>query len=305
MSSAALRMPTSLRRALQWAGSGLALIGLVFVAFRLRSYWFDLDFSRVNSLLWVQFSGLVLIYGAANLLPILAWRNLLIYLGASVTRLAIIRIYGMSQLAKYIPGNIFHLAGRQALGMAAGMSAGILAKSIILDLSTMAVAGSLFGWLIMPILLPGFLELAGVLLLFSSAVFMVVILKKTAGYPPVWAFFWHMLFLAISGAVFVALLILVAGVEGTSSFFCLTIGGVYIVAWLIGLLTPGAPAGLGVREMILLLLLEGIIDDVDLLMATLLGRLVTVVGDLVIFMAISSIPANIWDCRKVMPKKVR
>lgn len=305
MSSIPLRMPTSLKRALHWGGSSLALISLVFVAVRLRSYWFDLDFSRVNPLLWTQISGFALIYGSANLLPVLAWWHLLIHLGASVTRLAAIRIYGISQLAKYIPGNIFHLAGRQALGMLAGMSARILAKSTILDFGTMAVAGSLFGCLMLPLLLPGYLELASVFLFFGSAIFIAVLLKNTVGYQPVWAFFWHMLFLAISGAVFVALLNLVADADGMSFVFLLTIGGAYIFAWLIGLLTPGAPAGLGVREMILMLLLNGIIDEADLLMVILLGRLVTVAGDLMFFVATSLIPEKFYESRKVISKRAR
>ena len=155
-------MSPTLRRVLHWGGSGLALIGVVFVGFRLHSYWLDLDLSRVTPLAWSFIAVLSVIYGAANLLLALAWWHLLRHLGASATRLGSIRIYGMSQLAKYVPGNIFHLAGRQALGMAAGISAGVLAKSTIWELGSIAVAGALFGWMILPLLSPGFPEAASV-----------------------------------------------------------------------------------------------------------------------------------------------
>ena len=55
--------------------------------------------------------------------------------------------------------------------------------------------------------------------------------------------------------------------------------GAYVLAWLAGLVTPGAPAGVGVRELVLLALLKGSVGQTELLLAVLLGRLVTVGGD--------------------------
>jgi glycosyltransferase 2 family protein len=298
MSSASLSMSPLLRRVLHWGGSSLALIGVVFVAFRLHSYWLDLDLSRVTSLAWGLIAAFALIYGSANLLLALAWWHLLRYLGASATRLGSIRIYGISQLARYLPGNIFHLAGRQALGMAEGIPAGILAKSAIWELGSIAVAGVLFGWMILPLLSSGFPEEAGVLLLLGSTALIAGLLRGMVGRQPAWSFLWQMLFLLVSGAVFVALLHMVAGGEGLNARHWLTIGGAYIAAWLVGLVTPGAPAGVGVREMILLLLLKGIVAEMDLLLAVLLGRLVTVVGDLLFFVAASLIPAKLCAFEK-------
>ena len=297
MSSAPLIETQSLRRALHWVGSGLALISLVFVAFRLQSYWLDLDFSRFGSSAWGQISVYALIYGVANFLLALAWWHLLVHLGASVTRINAFRIYGISQLAKYIPGNIFHLAGRQALGMATGMAAGVLAKSIILELGTLAVAGSLLSLLLLPVVLPDFLELEVVFLLVGSVILITALSINCVGRQPVWTFGWQMLFLVISGAIFVASLDLIADAEDLSFRYWLIIGSAYIAAWLIGLLTPGAPAGLGVRELILLLLLKGLVAEADLILAILLGRLVTVVGDLLFFVTASWISAKTYKIK--------
>lgn len=285
-------MSPSLRRALHWGGSGLALIGVVFVGFRLHSYWLELDLSRVTPLSWSFVAALSVIYGSANLLLAAAWWNLLRHLGASVTPLGSVRIYGLSQLAKYVPGNIFHLAGRQALGMAAGIAAGILAKSTIWELGLIAVAGSLFGWLVLPQLLPGFPEVASVALLLGSAVVIAGFLQGIIGRRPMLSFICQMLFLLVSGAVFVALLQLIGGGEGLGFRHWLIVSGAYIAAWLVGLVTPGAPAGVGVREVMLLLLLKGLVSETDLLLVVLLGRLVTVVGDLLFFLVASAIPAR-------------
>lgn len=287
-------MSPTLRRALHWAGSALALIGVVFVGFRMRSYWLDLDLSRITPGAWISIAALSVIYGLANLLLALGWWHFLRHLGATLTRLGSIRIYGMSQLAKYVPGNIFHLAGRQALGMAAGIPAGILAKSTIWELGSIAVAGTLFGWLILPLLSPGFPELASVVLLLCSVALVGGIFRLMALRQAEWAFICQLLFLLVSGAVFVALLHLIASSDGLDTVrHWQIIGGAYTVAWLVGLVTPGAPAGVGVREVVLLFLLKGLVAEMDLLMAVLLGRLVTVLGDFLFFVAASSIPGKL------------
>lgn len=298
MSTARLKMSPLLRRVFHWGGSTLALIGVVFVFFRLHSYWVGLDISRIKFSEWGLIALLALIYGSANLFLSLAWWHLLRHLGASVTWLGAFRIYGVSQLAKYLPGNIFHLAGRQALGMAVGLSASILAKSTIWELGAFAIAGSLFTWLIVPLILPTFPEGGSVLLLIGSVGLITGLLRSVIGRQPMWSFVCQLFFLVISGMVFVALLGLIVDGDGKVFRHCLMIGGAYILAWLVGLVTPGAPAGVGIREMILLLLLKGLVNEADLLMAVLLGRLVTVIGDLICFAAASSIPNKFCTLEK-------
>jgi uncharacterized membrane protein YbhN (UPF0104 family) len=56
-----------------------------------------------------------------------------------------------------------------------------------------------------------------------------------------------------------------------------------VLAWLLGLITPGAPAGVGVRELVLLGLLSSFVPQSTILLATVVGRLVTIGGDLLFF----------------------
>jgi hypothetical protein len=102
----------------------------------------------------------------------------------------------------------------------------------------------------------------------------------------------------VSGAVFVVLLKLIGDCEGLRFRQWLTVIGAYVVAWLAGLVTPGAPAGVGVREMLLLLFLKGLVSEIDLLLVVLLGRLVSVVGDLLFFLAAFTIPADLCTFSK-------
>jgi hypothetical protein len=171
------------------------------------------------------------------------WRNLLSHLGTTISPKAAVGIYGVAQLAKYVPGNVLHLAGRQALGIAAGIPGWTLAKSAVWELALIATAAAGFGLLTLPLLDPA-------------------------------------CSMALSLGAFAALLTIVADTAMDGSVPWLPVCGAYVLAWLSGLVTPGAPAGIGVRELTLLFLLKGLVSEADLTLTVLLARIVTVVGDL-------------------------
>ena len=56
---------------------------------------------------WVLVAVLALSYAAANLVLVLAWWSLLSQFGGSTWFRWALRTYGLSQIAKYAPGNIF------------------------------------------------------------------------------------------------------------------------------------------------------------------------------------------------------
>lgn len=271
------------KRCLRWAGSALATASIVFVILRLYGYGADVDFHHFKITHWLVLCGYSLLYGLANLMLAFAWGDLLGYFGVGRPGRWVINIYGVSQLAKYVPGNIFHLAGRQAMAMSAGLPAWPLAKSSVWELGLISIAGALFGLLILPLLAP-------MPVLQGSGTFALVAAIVAAG---LWryisplvarAFVWYVGFLTISGVLFVGVLVLLVSERSLGEgALCVPLGGAYVLAWLVGLVTPGAPAGLGIREVVLLFLLRGHIAEADLLLAVLLGRVVTVVGDMLFF----------------------
>lgn len=278
-------MPSTLKRYLQWSGSILAFAGMGFIALRLRDYGADIDFTRFDSIAWLIISSFVLIYGFANLKLAFAWRNLLTHYGFSVSRRWALKVYGVSQLAKYVPGNIFHLAGRQAIGMAAGIPAWPLAKSSLWELGLLSAAGGLFVLLALPfwvINLPIVASVGAFLLMVAIG---TIVLRHYVGTPMAYALGWYIGFLMLSGFLFAGLIELVSAHPGKVTSLWIPICGAYVLAWLVGLVTPGAPAGVGVRELVLLFLLKGIVTKADLLLAIVLGRMVTVLGDLLYFFA--------------------
>lgn len=269
-------------RFLHIVGGALGLLGVVFVSVRLFSYADQIDLSRFNLIAWSIITLLALAYGSANVLLVRAWWHLLAFFEVKADWKWAIKVYGQSQLAKYVPGNIFHLASRQALGMAAGLSAGSMAKSAVWELGSIAVAGVLFGIVAVPLVWPNF-SLWMVSALFVAMAAMLFAATRRLMSPSVAAaLFWQIAFLVASGLVFIGTLVLVVPAATILPFFP-ALCGAYVIAWLAGFVTPGAPAGVGIREMVLLFLLGGQIGQADLLLAVVIGRLVTVAGDLFYF----------------------
>jgi hypothetical protein len=275
----------ALTRALHWAGSGLALAGVIFIGLRLYDYRAKLDFSQFGTSAWLVIAGLTLFYGLCNLLLALAWWNLLQQFDANVSRRWAIKNYGISQLAKYVPGNIFHLAGRQAMGMSAGVPGWVLVKSSAWELGLISVAGVVLGLLTLPLLIPGLPIATGGIACVATALIGTRVLAMHAGRYGSRAFGWYLGFLAMSGLAFAQLVALERGEMVIHFDETPLLVGAYVLAWLIGMITPGAPAGVGVRELVLLFLLVGTVSESDLVLALLVGRIITLMGDFLFFVS--------------------
>ncbi|HEU4663607.1 MAG TPA: hypothetical protein VFS55_06225 [Dokdonella sp.] len=195
-----------------------------------------------------------------------------------------------SQLAKYLPGNVFHLAyrhvaarragvGHAPLALALGMetalvsaSAAMLSIGIVTDprVSTIAPWARGLAWI------AGLLPIMGV-----SAVSMYVrrvgrrvaifdVLRSTAFVLAI-----HLSFMML--ATF-ALHSLSTGANALSmASWC----GWLSLAWLLGYVMPGAPAGMGVRETVLVIGLGPSLGEANALVVALAYRFVTVVVDAV------------------------
>lgn len=277
-------MRGSLRRWLHYFGGSLGLAGVVFVGIRLHGHAGQIDTSRFGVTEWVMLGLLSLVYGAANVLLARAWWCQLRVFDVRIDWRWALRAYGLSQLAKYVPGNIFHLAGRQALGMAHGLPARSLAQSAAWELGSIAVVGLIFGLLVVPLVWSqfGMMSTCALFVVILAALYTVTV--RFIAEAAAVAMLWQAVFLVTSGLSFTATLALAAEVPVQLSLVP-TLCGAYVLAWLIGLVTPGAPAGIGVREAVLLLLLGSKFGGPALILALVLSRVVTVAGDLVFFLA--------------------
>ncbi|MBB6340551.1 hypothetical protein HNP49_000701 [Pseudomonas fluvialis] len=283
-------MRTRIKPLLHLAGNILAIIGIGFVCIKIWGYAGEIDLSRLTPALWTVVAGLAITYGCANLLLALGWQKLLAQLGQQANTRWCIKTYGLSQIAKYVPGNIFHFAGRQAMGMSHGISGWVLARSTLWELALLCISGSLFAALVIPALYPQIPTVWASVLFLLLVITSAALIQRIIGTYAAQAQLAYLLFLTISGAIFPILTICIA--PSLIDYYPITLAGGFVIAWLAGLLTPGAPAGVGVREAVLLILFENNLPASDLLLCVLFGRLITVVGDLLYFAHASLINEN-------------
>jgi uncharacterized membrane protein YbhN (UPF0104 family) len=88
--------------------------------------------------------------------------------------------------------------------------------------------------------------------------------------------------MSLNGAIFVCVFTLLGG-EPAMTGFTLVYSGA-ISAFLAGLVTPGSPSGIGVREAALFFILQGMSDNQIIIPAVLLWRVITITGDVLCFL---------------------
>ncbi len=239
-----------------------------------------------------------------------AWARLLAHQGEAwgVGRLA--GLMGIMQLAKYVPGNVAQHASRAALALRAGMGGRALAVTVVQETVLATAASLMVGLPALALSAPGLTQIpegARVPMLVAGALLALAVLVlgsvtvaparlachrsrwaralgragglpgPAATLPAIVAYMVNYLLIGLG-------LWLVARAAGLPVQVDLAlVTAAFSLAWLLGFLAPGAPAGLGVREGIMLILLAGAAPDPDLLLFVMLARAVTLLGDGVCF----------------------
>lgn len=263
---------------LRWIGLAMSLLGVGFVVVQLGAYAGDLGGFRPSVLQVLVLAALTVVYGVSNVALAVAWRDLLEHCGApSGTRWAV-HVFGVTQLAKYIPGNFFHLASRQTVGMSDGHEAMPLLKSAFWEFGAIMSSAVVFGLWLGPLLFDGVSYGFGALLFVVLLAIVSVTAQRFFSPFVMRAVLWYVAFLLLSGLIFYATL--QALLPEASLLQALPgICSAYVIAWLAGAITPGAPAGIGIRELVMFALLQPVVAESDLLVAIVLNRAITAGGD--------------------------
>ncbi|MGN6798933.1 MAG: hypothetical protein ACTHKS_12385, partial [Gaiellaceae bacterium] len=164
-------------------GQLLLLVGLVFVLVRLHSLWHDAHI-RLGDIDWLP----LLAAGAIVILAVVAtgWIWLLVVrrLGAR-PRPRWVGIFLEAQLAKYIPGSVWHYAGRAALVGGEGLPLRVTTFSVSIELAASMIAAIVVGGLTVGIWGLVFAAvIAGVLLAVASQVPAPSALRSRIAGPP-------------------------------------------------------------------------------------------------------------------------
>lgn len=270
------------KRLLHWLGSGLALLGIGFVVFKLLAYRDQFDLSRLSGQDWFTLLLLAVLCGLSGVLLGFAWRALLQKHGVTIPMTSAVRIYGISQIAKYVPSNVVHLLGRQALCAAESLPTWPVAKSTLWELGCLPFAALMCAPLAIPLVVPALSPLVGVVGFVVTLALGIVAASRLLGASVARAVVYQTAYLFIAGLQFLVVLMILAP-DAALGPWALAICGASVLAWAAGFLTPGAPAGVGVREVVLYMLLSQLVSQPELLAAVVLARMVSVCGDVLFY----------------------
>lgn len=293
--SEARRSTSRLRVAAPWFLAGVLLVVL---GQRLAVTWPEVVSAGLRfSLGWLLAS--VVLLGSYLLMRALLWHRLTVVVGAGIRWDRAVSAWFYSQVGKYIPGKVFLYLGRLFLYVREGRSGAAVSFAFALEWLLSILAASILGLLgAVGRRVPG-IPSFGLWLLGGSLVLVVVslhpvLLERAAarvsrilgvapfGKPPAWRTLvgltvLYILSWGICGLGFFSFLRSFYPVEATEIVF---IAGSFSSAALIGTLVVFVPAGLGVREGVLAMLLSQILPEPAAVAGALLARGWFLVGEL-------------------------
>lgn len=244
-----------------------------------------------------------LLYCAIIPLSTVAWAMLMRDTGSEPRFGELLSIFLLTQLAKYVPGNIGQPVGRVALAAARGYPKGALAHTISIETVLATLAGLLVGlalllsdreWSTATQFLSGERIAAMLAILLGLLVAIVWLMPKIVekvwpgengvvrslrSVRPMTLTACFLIYVANYLVIGWGLQLVAHAVSGAALGDFAFYVGAFSLAWLAGFITPGAPAGLGVREAVLTAILGTMYSASVTITIVVLLRLTTIVGD--------------------------
>jgi hypothetical protein len=290
-----------MKRALHILGTTVALACIGFLVVGQLPNLPALDWSA--PLLWAAMALSLVFYVVSQLTASEAWRAILSLSGVNIAAELARSQLMIAQIGKYIPGNVAHLFGRIAIGRRDGVAGGALAASMVLEVGiTLGVGLSVAGILVLalpqviPNLTTEFPQLASRVVPVSIAAILAIAigiggillrarLRALDAPSPSFSALtkplgWHLISFAAHGVSLWAATFAIAPDAVPSVINCTLI---FAFAWAAGFMMPGAPAGIGVRDSIIVLGLALTVGDGSAVAIALLHRAVSVAGDVSTF----------------------
>lgn len=295
-------MQQSVKRLASLLGFLLGLACLMFFFRSVAAQWHAFQAIPLNGRVLAGLAMALGCYLLTYLLTSRSWQLMLRLVGVALGFREGLQIVTIAQFGKYIPGNVGQHIGRIVLAKGSGIDPARTITSILLETLLLVVAACLCSLAALE-LLPSIsmmygktvqksLAALGAALLACALIcivvpwsrrrlqhatdkFKILITKRGIGLS-VSTLVVHVTSFAL-GAASLTFIVLAMGSGAQPPH--LSLFGIYAVAWLIGFVVPGAPAGLGIREALLVFGLTPLYGAEVAATSTAMFRLVTVLGD--------------------------
>lgn len=293
------------RKALKYVGNIFMVLALCFLVYKLTNL--DIDYEqlmKIDNLLKIIILSFA--YAVTTYVACIPWRKVIsILAGENISFSNANLIWNKSNLMKYIPGNVFQYIGRNELAIIENVNHADVALATVMDVLLnlagffLAACITYFSGIKIGLAIIGQQKkyiIVVVVMIILILVFAFLVRKKISN-------FWNSikLLFKVKNVMYLCLLILfyalVAIYTGTIYILILTyiMGinveimhiptylGAFLLSWIVGFVVPGAPGGIGIREMVFTLLLEayGSVDIDSMLLAIVIYRFVSILGELI------------------------
>ena len=232
-----------------------------------------------------------------------------VFTGKKIENRKLILVNVKSNILKYIPGNIFQYVGKNEIAINEGLSHVDVAMATLADTFIMLFVSVLVGILFLQRRIIDVvreyvnIKILGILFILMIIALVVlfimikcnnqyirkILTKLLQGKKRVFVclvyYFFQNIFVSL---IYIAIICIIGGKIFPPGVIISLIGA-SVVSWIIGFLTPGAPGGIGIREVIMIFLTGGIINEAVIAPSVVLYRVVTIFADILAFLIVYSI----------------
>jgi len=232
---------------------------------------------------------LSIIYAFIFTFVAIAWKSIVENISHKKISNSLVWVWLKTNIYKYLPGNVFHYAGRHILAKQIGIKHNILLKSniveILLMLSTSLIISSVILLLFYNFNINEYLNVINKNIVYIGLFIYGIILIAFSKYKNIdllsyknTIIYYGIFFIGIG---FIAYIVLNYQMGINCSFLMIT--AIYTFAWLVGFVTPGAPGGIGVRESIFVVFSNGLLSMSDALVLSMVLRISNIIGEIILF----------------------
>lgn len=277
---------------------------LFFLLKALKDNWLGVSAIRISANGWLILVAATVITLLAHIWAGWIWTWVLRELNQTVSSPEFIQVYLKTNIAKYLPGNVWHYYGRIMAAKNANIPTNIATLSVLLEPLLMLAAALLIIVLFGSELVVNNLKFNLMILQFLALIIVLNILhprflnpaiklldrwknKKSNGENqlinsfiikryPVKPLLGELVFLGLRAAGFILTMLALNSLTWAQIPFLV---GAFSCAWVLGLVVPGAPGGLGVFETTAMLLLQYHFPAALVISAIALYRLISIIAE--------------------------
>jgi len=294
------------KQLIKYTGSLIAVLSIIYVISNLgKTDWGYVSSSFSLCSLPVLIL-LICLYVIVNLIRAYNWTRIVHYFGnKGKNSIELIVLYMKTEIAKYIPSNMVHFAGRHIFARELGYKDSVLLASNIFDMVFLLgvamiivsaglicevihipqfilehISEAVYKIIVIVLTLTGLSTLFVLLIKRKNQFLEYIRLNKIKDIVIIILLFLPGFILSTMILMFIYRFILGSQVGLNDSLFFFT---AFTLAWTAGFIIPGAPGGIGIREAVILFLFGGLYGENSTAVAAVIMRLVSVCGDVAVW----------------------